>query len=76
VRVDLATLPEDVMKGIKRVLSNHPGEVAVSIELLRPAEFAALVRADDRLRVRLTGDLMTQLEALTGPGTIRLSRSA
>ncbi len=76
VRVDLGLLPETVMAGIKRVLSNHPGEIAVSLEVHRPAEFAALVRVDDKLRVKLTAELMSQLEALTGSGTVRLSRSA
>jgi DNA polymerase-3 subunit alpha len=76
VRVDLGLLPETVMAGIKRVLSNHPGETAVSLEVHRPAEFAALVRVDDKLRVKLSADLMSHLEALTGSGTVRLSRSA
>jgi DNA polymerase-3 subunit alpha len=76
IRVDLGVLPETAFASIKRVLSNHPGETAVSIEVHRPAEFAALVRADDKLRVKLTADLVTHLEAVSGPGTVRLSRSA
>jgi DNA polymerase-3 subunit alpha len=76
VRVDLAVLSETVLAGVKRVLSNHPGEIGVSIEILRPAEFVALVRVEDKLRVKLTAELVTHLEALTGPGTVRLSRSA
>ncbi len=76
VRVDLGVLPETALASIKRVLSNHPGETAVSIEVHRPAEFAALVRVDDKLRVKLTADLVTHLEAVSGPGTVRLSRSA
>ena len=76
VRVDLGILPEAVLAGVKRVLSNHPGETSVSIEIHRPAEFAALVRVDDKLRVKLTAELVMHLEALTGAGTVRLSRSA
>ena len=76
VRVDLGLLPETALAGVKRVLSNHPGEVAVSIEVHRPAEFVALVRVEDKLRVKLTADLVTNLETVTGSGTVRLSRSA
>lgn len=42
VRVDLGTLLEAALAGVKRVLTNHPGEIGVSIEIHRPAEFAAL----------------------------------
>ncbi|MEO8502170.1 MAG: OB-fold nucleic acid binding domain-containing protein, partial [Vicinamibacteria bacterium] len=76
VRVDLGVLPETALAGVKRVLSNHPGEISVTIELHRPSEFAALVRADDKLRVKLTADLVNHLETVTGSGTVRLSRSA
>ncbi len=76
VRVDLGTLPEAALAGVKRVLSNHPGEIGVSIEIHRPAEFAALVRVEDKLRVKLTAELVMHLEAVTGPGSVRLSRSA
>ena len=76
VHVDLGMLPETVLGGVKRVLTNHPGEIGVSIEINRPGEFAALVRVEDKLRVKLSADLVTHLEALTGSGTVRLSRSA
>jgi hypothetical protein len=76
VHVDLGALPEAALAGVKRILSNHPGEVGVTLELHRPAEFAALVRVEDRLRVKLTADLVAHLEAVTGAGTVRLSRSA
>jgi DNA polymerase-3 subunit alpha len=76
IRVDLGVLPETVLAGIKRVLSNHPGEIAVSVEIHRPAEFMALVRVEDKLRVKLTADLVTNLENVTGSGSVRLSRSA
>jgi DNA polymerase-3 subunit alpha len=76
LRVDLGVLEEAVLVAVKRVLSSHPGEVAVSIEIHRPGEFAALVRVDDKLRVKLTADLVSQLEQLTGSSTVRLSRSA
>jgi len=76
VHVDLGILPETVLAGVKRVLSNHPGETGVSVEIHRPGEFAALVRVEDKLRVKLTAELLTHLEALTGSGTVRLSRSA
>jgi DNA polymerase III subunit alpha len=76
VRVDLGSLPETVLPGIKRVLSNHPGEAAVSLEVVRPAEFVALIRTQEKLRVKLTAELVQQLESVTGSGTVRLSRSA
>ena len=76
VRVDLALLPETVLAAIKRVLTNHPGEIAVSVEIHRPGEFVALVRVEDKLRVKLTADLVTNLESVTGSGSVRLSRSA
>ena len=76
VRVDLGLLPETVMTAVKRVLTNHPGETAVSIEVHRPAEFVALVRVEDKLRVKLSANLVTNLESVTGSGTVRLSRSA
>ena len=56
--------------------TSFPGEVGVTLEIVRPGEFAALVRVEDRLRVKLGADLMTQLEAVLGPGSVRLSRSA
>jgi DNA polymerase-3 subunit alpha len=76
VSVDLGILPETALAGVKRVLSNHPGETAVSIEVHRPAEFVALVRVEDKLRVKLTADLVHNLETVTGSGSVRLSRSA
>ncbi len=76
VHVDLGLLPETVLLGIKRVLSIHPGEIAVFIEVHRPTEFVAVMRVEDKLRVKLTADLVTHLEGLTGPGSVRLSRSA
>ena len=76
VRVDMGSLPETVLPGIKRVLSNHPGEIGVSLELVKPAEFMTLIRTQDKLRVKLSAELVQQLEGLTGSGTVRLSRSA
>jgi DNA polymerase III alpha subunit len=76
INVDLGVLPESALHGVKRVLGNYPGETAVSVEIHRPAEFVALVRVEDKLRVKLSADLVSHLEAITGSGTVRLSRSA
>jgi len=48
----------------------------VSLELVKPAEFMTLIRTQDKLRVKLSAELVQQLEGLTGSGTVRLSRSA
>lgn len=76
VRVDMASLPDTALAGLKRVFTNHPGEIAVSLEIHRPGEFVALVRIEDRLRVKLTADLVSQIETVVGAGTVRMSRSA
>ena len=76
VRIDVASAAETALAAVKRVLTSFPGEVGVTLEIVRPGEFAALVRVEDRLRVKLGADLMTQLEAVLGPGSVRLSRSA
>ncbi len=76
VRVDTASLPDTALAGLKRVFINHPGEIAVSLEIHRPGDFVALVRIEDRLRVKLTADLVTQIETVVGSGTVRMSRSA
>ncbi|MEO5763621.1 MAG: OB-fold nucleic acid binding domain-containing protein, partial [Vicinamibacteria bacterium] len=76
IHVDLGVWPESVLAAIKRTLASHPGQTAVSLEIHRPAEFVALVRVEDKLHVKLSADLMTHLEAITGLGTVMMSRSA
>jgi len=61
---------------LRDILGSHRGDCPVTLELVRPGVFAVAVAPSALYRVRPDTVLKSEVEALLGPGALRLSRTA
>jgi DNA polymerase III subunit alpha len=61
---------------LRDILGSHRGDCPVTLELVRPGAFAVAVAPSALYRVRPDTVLKNEVEALLGPGALRLSRTA
>ena len=61
---------------LRDILGSHRGDCPVTLELVRPGAFAVALAPSALYRVRPDTVLKSEVEALLGPGALRLSRTA
>jgi DNA polymerase-3 subunit alpha len=78
VTISLAMAAWDRSKGerLRDILGSHRGDCPVTLELVRPGAFAVALAPSAHYRVRPDTVLRNEVEALLGPGAMRLSRTA
>jgi DNA polymerase III subunit alpha len=75
VTIDATRVPADILREIRQVLADFPGDVPVVLNMVHGAERARL-RVGDTLRVAPTGGLYAELKALLGESCIELGGPA
>jgi hypothetical protein len=78
VTISLAMGAWDRSKGerLRDILGSHRGDCPVTLELVRPGAFAVALAPSAHYRVRPDTVFRNEVEALLGPGAMRLSRTA
>jgi DNA polymerase-3 subunit alpha len=71
IRVDLTLADEDVLARLQAKLEANPGPVPVSIRLVRPGEFEAIMKANGKLSVAPSPRLAAELRSLAGEESVR-----
>jgi len=72
VRVPMAGLTEDLLERLKGVLEGNRGSCPVYFELTHPGAFALTLRAASDFAAKPTKQMVASVEALLGPGSVRL----
>jgi DNA polymerase-3 subunit alpha len=77
VTIRVPMLQWDRKKGerLREILGAHKGDCPVTLEIVRPDEFAVAVSSSAIYRVRPDATLRDEVEALLGPGALVLARS-
>jgi DNA polymerase-3 subunit alpha len=77
VTIRVPMLQWDRKKGerLREILGAHKGECPVTLEIVRPDEFAVAVSSSAIYRVRPDSTLRDEVEALLGPGALVLART-
>jgi DNA polymerase-3 subunit alpha len=77
VTIRVPMLQWDRKKGerLREILGAHKGECPVTLEIVRPDEFAVAVSSSSLYRVRPDSTLRDEVEALLGPGALVLART-
>jgi DNA polymerase-3 subunit alpha len=77
VTIRVPMLQWDRQKGerLRDILVGHKGECPVTLEIVRPDEFAVAVSSSAIYRVRPDSTLRDEVEALLGPGALVLART-
>jgi DNA polymerase-3 subunit alpha len=77
VTIRVPMLQWDRKKGerLREILGAHKGECPVTLEIVRPDEFAVAVSSSAVYRVRPDSTLRDEVEALLGPGALVLART-
>jgi len=77
VTIRVPTLQWDRKKGerLREILGAHKGDCPVTLEIVRPDEFAVAVSPSSLYRVRPDATLRDEVEALLGPGALVLART-
>jgi DNA polymerase-3 subunit alpha len=77
VTIRVPMLQWDRQKGerLREILGAHKGECPVTLEIVRPDEFAVAVSSSAVYRVRPDSTLRDEVEALLGPGALVLART-
>jgi len=77
VTIRVPMLEWDRKKGerLRDILGAHKGECPVTLEIVRPDEFAVAVSSSAIYRVRPDSTLRDEVEALLGPGALVLART-
>jgi hypothetical protein len=73
VRVPIGGWERSKGERLREILDAHPGDCPVSLELVRP-DFTATLAAGAAFRVKPDARLREEVEALWGPGALRLGR--
>jgi len=71
VRVPVGAWDRSKAERLREILDAHPGDCPVSLELVRP-DFTATLSAGASYRVKPDAGLRTDVEALLGPGALKL----
>src|SRR6516165_7384876 len=74
IRVDLSNASENLLLELDRLLTAFPGDNPVMLELTRPGDFQARLRARRPRGVKAEGELFTRLQKLCGEGAISLQK--
>jgi DNA polymerase-3 subunit alpha len=77
VTIRVPMLLWDRKKGerLREILGAHKGDCPVTLEIVRPDEFAVAVSPSSLYRVRPDATLRDEVEALLGPGALVLART-
>ena len=77
VTIRVPMLQWDRKKGerLREILGAHKGDCPVTLEIVRPDEFAVAVSPSSLYRVRPDATLRDEVEALLGPGALVLART-
>jgi len=74
IRVNLAQAGEGLAEELVELLSAHPGNNSVVLELTRPGEFAATLRVNRPRAVQADEEVIGQLRALAGVSAVQLEK--
>jgi len=76
ISVAMASWDRPLGERLRDILGSHRGDCPVTLELVRPGAFAVALAPSALYRVRPDTVLKSEVEALLGPGALRLSRTA
>ena len=76
LRVEIDSFLEDTLPHLRDVLEGHRGDCPFSFELYRASDFEVFVKPHPLLRVKPSPDLVADLEAMCGAGSVQLSQNA
>ncbi len=76
LRIEIDSFLEDTLPHLREVLENHRGDCSFSFELYRARDFEVTVNPHPLLRVKPSPDLVADLEAMCGAGSVQLSHNA
>ena len=76
VRVQLDSFHQETLPHLRELLEANRGECPIRFELLRDHTFMAAMKPHAYLRVRPSPEFVASLEAMCGPGSVHLLRSA
>ena len=76
VRVQLDSFHQETLPHLRELLEANRGECPIRFELLRDHTFVAAMKPHAYLRVRPSPEFVASLEAMCGPGSVHLLRSA
>jgi len=71
VRLDAASIDDELIDGLRRTLEGHGGDLPLYLEVRKPGGFRLVARAETALRVSPSRELTRQLESLVGPGRVK-----
>jgi DNA polymerase-3 subunit alpha len=75
IRVPLATWDREKGEQLRDILGAHRGDCPVTLEIVRPGSWAVALAPSAYYRVRPDAMLRDRVEALLGPGALRLART-
>ena len=70
LRLDAATLDDDLLDRLRETLENHAGDTKLFLEVARPGSFRLVALAESRYRVSPSSALTKELESLLGPDRV------
>ncbi len=76
IRVNMSSASESLLEELERLLKAFPGDNPVLLELTRPGDFQARLRARRPAGVKAEGELFTRLQELCGEDAISLHKPA
>jgi DNA polymerase III subunit alpha len=76
ISVPMGSWDRPLGERLRDILGSHRGDCPVTLELVRPGVFAVALAPSAHYRVRPDTVLKSEVEALLGPGALRLSRTA
>jgi len=74
LRVPVSGVTEETLGRLKDLLEGNRGACPVYLELTKPGEFALTLKADVAWAANPSREMVASLEALLGPGSVRLKR--
>jgi len=74
IRVNLAQAGDALAAELADLLSAHPGNNSVVLELTRPGEFVATLRVSRPLAVQADEEVISRLRALAGVSAVQLEK--
>jgi DNA polymerase-3 subunit alpha len=75
IRVPIATWDKSKGERLRDILGSHRGDCPVTLELVRPGAYAVAVAPNTFFKVRPDSLLKEEVEALLGPGAMRLAKT-
>ncbi|PYQ20287.1 MAG: hypothetical protein DMF81_19070 [Acidobacteria bacterium] len=75
IRVPMPQWDREKGERLREILGAHKGDCPVTLEIVRPGEFAVAVAPSSLYRVRPDATLRDEVEALLGPGALVLART-